>query len=347
MNDLKIKEYERRMKSRPHVVIVGAGASCAAIPKGDKHGKYISAMSGFIKKMGLDSILSRVSIHTRSDNLEDIYMELDERSTSEVECLNVKNDLEHAIHEYISGYELPDNPTDYDFLVLSLTSKDLIATFNWDPFLLQAYERASRLTRNLPQLAFLHGNVAVGYCTYDNVLGWNGRYCRCGRKLSSVNLLYPVKNKNYTSDDFIQKEWQRLQYAMETAYMLTIFGYSAPVSDVAAIAMLKDAWGNVSNRNMEEIELVDIRNEEDVVASWENFIHTHHYSYHTSILETTLGKFPRRSCEATFDRLMNVRWLKPNGFKKDMTFSDIERFLDPLFDDESENEGKMLSNPYL
>lgn len=35
-------------KSRPHVVILGTGASCAAIPHGDKNGKKISAMNGFI-----------------------------------------------------------------------------------------------------------------------------------------------------------------------------------------------------------------------------------------------------------------------------------------------------------
>lgn len=28
--------YEYNMKKRPHVVILGAGASCAAIPNGDK-----------------------------------------------------------------------------------------------------------------------------------------------------------------------------------------------------------------------------------------------------------------------------------------------------------------------
>lgn len=30
------------------MVILGAGASCAAIPKGDKNGKWIPAMSGFV-----------------------------------------------------------------------------------------------------------------------------------------------------------------------------------------------------------------------------------------------------------------------------------------------------------
>lgn len=122
------------MKSRPHVVILGAGASCAAIPNGDKYGRKISAMSGFIDKLGLTSLLSKVDIHTESDNLEDIYMELDERSGQDSECACVKEELEDVIRDYMSQFYLPDEPTIYDFLVMSLTSKDLIATFNWDPF---------------------------------------------------------------------------------------------------------------------------------------------------------------------------------------------------------------------
>ena len=97
--------YEFYMKNRPHVVILGAGASCAAIPDGDKYGKRISAMSGFIDKLGLSSILSRVHINTSSDNLEDIYMELDERSKDEQKCKEVKEDLEKTIWEYMSNYQ--------------------------------------------------------------------------------------------------------------------------------------------------------------------------------------------------------------------------------------------------
>ena len=53
MSDISLEKYEYYMKNRPHVVILGAGASCAAIPNGDKNGKWISAMSGFINKLGL------------------------------------------------------------------------------------------------------------------------------------------------------------------------------------------------------------------------------------------------------------------------------------------------------
>lgn len=150
MGDISIEEYEYCMKNRPHVVILGAGASCTAIPNGDKNGKRISAMNGFIDKLGLTDIISKVKINTASNNLEDIYMELDERSKTEPDCNNVKIELEKVIWDYMSSFVLPDEPTIYDYLVMSLTSKDLIATFNWDPFLVQAIGRAPKYTNNIP-----------------------------------------------------------------------------------------------------------------------------------------------------------------------------------------------------
>lgn len=349
MSDITVEEFEYYMKNRPHVVILGAGASCAAIPDGDKYGRKISAMSGFIEKLGLEAILSKVDLITESNNLEDIYMELDERGKEEAVCEEVKNELEVAIREYMNGFELPDKATIYDFLVLSLTSKDLIATFNWDPFLVQAIGRAQKFTSNIPQVAFLHGNVAVGYCADDNIMGNVGMVCRCGKRLKPTTPLFPIKNKDYSSDIAISKSWKTLKNALERAYMVTIFGYSAPSSDAEAVSMLKQAWGSVDERKMEEIELIDIRDEETVIESWNQFIHTHHYSFHTSFFDTTLARCPRRSCEATFDRLMNCIWLDGSkGFKEGMDFDDIGCLTSILIQEENENQGKKraLSNPY-
>lgn len=223
----KYEDYEGCMKRRPHVVILGAGASCAAIPNGDKYGKKISATSGFIEKLGLSSVISKVDICTSSDNLEDIYMELDERSKADPCVQAVKEELEKKIWAYMSDYQLPDTPTIYDFLVMSLTSKDLIATFNWDPFLVQAIGRAMKYTRNIPPVAFLHGNVAAGFCVKDSIMGNVGRPCsKCGVPLAPTKLLFPIKKKDYNSDIAISKGWKMLSNALEKAYIVTIFGYS-------------------------------------------------------------------------------------------------------------------------
>ncbi len=340
---------EEIMKKRPHVVILGAGASCAAIPNGDKNGRKISAMNGFIKKLGLSDLLSRVNLETKSDNLEDIYMELEGRSGQELDCAVVKKELEQKIFDYMKEYEIPDEPTIYDYLILSLTNKDLIATFNWDPLLVQAYLRVGKYTRNLPFLAYLHGNVAVGYCEQDNIIGIASGRCKCGKLLRPIQLLYPIKKKNYQADIAIEKFWKELQNNFERAYMVTIFGYSAPQSDIEALSMLKVAWGEPEQRSLEEIEIIDIRDESEVIESWKDFIHTHHYSYHTDFFTSTLGKFPRRSCEATYDRLMKCRFLDGSkGFKKGMTFDEIIKKLIPLLNEEIEKKetGEMLSQLY-
>lgn len=131
--------------------------------------------------------------------------------------------------------------------------------------------------------------------------------------------------------------------------MVTIFGYSAPKSDIEAINMMKKAWGSVNERNLEEIELIDIRDEKEVIDSWDEFIHTHHYSYHTDFFDSTLARCPRRTCEATFDRLMNCIFLDgEKGFKANMSFSDIHEHTYKLIDEENKVKGteKMLSNPY-
>lgn len=107
--------------------------------------------------------------------------------------------------------------------------------------------------------------------------------------------------------------------------------------------MMKRAWGPVDERNLEEIELIDIRDEETVIESWNEFIHTQHYSYVTSFFNSTLAKCPRRTCEATFDRVMNGIWLDGyKGFNESMGFADISKFIAPLVVEEENAKDKSL-----
>ena len=53
-----------------------------------------------------------------------------------------------------------------------------------------------------------------------------------------------------------------------------------------------------------------------------------------------MGRFPRRSCEATFDRLMNCLFLDGDkGFKDGMTFLEIRQKIFPLIEEENEIKG--------
>ena len=328
------------MKS--HTVILGAGATIAAIPNGDKNGKKSSVMQGMIKKLNLEKLLENVVLETKSDNIEDIYSEL----YLKPEYVSVVRELEKRLYDYFDSMEIPEHPTVYDFLVLGLTEKDVIATFNWDPLLLQAYVRCHRITNNLPQILCLHGNVAIGYCVEHGEFGMKNACCpRCYSRLKPIRLLYPVQEKNYKDDDYIKRCWDAVDYILGESYMITIFGYSAPTSDKEAVDLLKKAWGDKEKRQLEEISVIDIISEDEVLEKWKDFIYSHHYRYTNNFFDSYIGMFPRRSCETVFSTYsLNVPSDGRKGFKPEMTWSEIENYIQRLLLEE-ENTEKGINYP--
>ena len=184
----------------PHVAILGAGASVAACPAGDANGRRLPVMSNLIETVGLETILSNARIKCDGgDNFEVIYSLV----ANDPKLHSVREELEHRVFEYFAGVQIPDRVTAYDKLLLSLRRKDLVATFNWDPLLVQAYRRNMQL-RELPQLAFLHGNVGIGVCRQHRETGYAGEKCsQCGAAYAQAPLLYPVANKRYRDEPFI------------------------------------------------------------------------------------------------------------------------------------------------
>lgn len=87
-------------------------------------------MNGMIQKLKLDDLMEDVKLDTECNNIEDIYSELYMKS----EYKDVVTELEKRLYDYFDSLELPDEPTIYDMLILSLTEKAVIATFNWDHY---------------------------------------------------------------------------------------------------------------------------------------------------------------------------------------------------------------------
>lgn len=146
---------------------------------------------------------------------------------------------------------------------------------------------------------FLHGCVSLGFDKTDGSsgpVGWYSKYTM--QKFEPTPLLYPVEHKDYNTDNFIKGQWDALAAELKDAERVTVFGYSAPVTDIEAITLLKEAWGDVEDRAMEEFELIDIREEEEVKQSWDNFIHSHHYHYCKNYFKSSLALHPRRSVES-------------------------------------------------
>lgn len=120
----------------PHVVIVGAGASIAAC-RFDKNCVEVPLLKNIHTVLGLEPELCKYGFS--KEELSDFEM-LYSHLCNQPKWAKLVNYLEDAVRKYFQQLQLPDFPTYYDYLVLSLTSKDAIISFNWDPFLLQAYE---------------------------------------------------------------------------------------------------------------------------------------------------------------------------------------------------------------
>jgi len=320
------EEIQQIKMGKPHVVILGAGASYAAFPNGDKNGRKLPLMNNFVETLGIEELISRAGIQFSSSNFEDIYSEIHKRT----ELSDIREELESTVYDYFRGMELPDDPTIYDHLVLSLRNKDFIATFNWDPFLVQAIRRNSSRFK-LPRPLFLHGNVEVGYCPDGHMMGNNDTRChKCGEQLLRTKLLYPVGEKNYHLDEFISRQWATLADLLKHTYMVSIFGYGAPTSDASAIALLKEAWGSVDSRSMEEFEVIDVRNEDDLRETWSPFIHSHHYRVENIFYNSWVANHPRRTGEAYINQFLNAQFIDNNPLPKSANFEDLWAWYDRL-----------------
>jgi len=320
----EIDQIEMR---RPHVVLLGAGASRAAFPNGEAHGKRLPLMADFADIVPIKEVLRKAGIPYFGRNFEELYSDLRSQPAFEAVC----SDLEQVIVEFFSSLSLPPTPTLYDHLILSLRKKDVIATFNWDPFLIQAIRRNYIAQGQMPMVLFLHGNVAAGYCQKDNVHGVRGATCsRCGIPFAASNLLYPVASKSYEKDPAIADAWRVAKAAFKSAFMVTIFGYSAPQSDVSAIDLLLNAWGGSQTRSMEQFEIIDVRPEDDLIETWRRFIHSHHYEVHSTVYDSWLFKHPRRSGEAYLNQYLNVLFIEDNLLPSVASFEDLHAWFTPL-----------------
>ena len=154
-------EIERVYGNGTHVVLLGAGASYASTLRNpEKNGKKLPLMKNIVDIVGLTDIVNGLPIEYKElkDDFEKLYSKIcNSRNFNEE-----KKIIEDKIYEYFNSLDLPDEPTIYDYLILSLRKyKDTIATFNWDPFLYKAYYRNMPFVES-PAILFLHGNVSIG-----------------------------------------------------------------------------------------------------------------------------------------------------------------------------------------
>lgn len=316
---------------RPHVVLLGAGASRAAFPNGDTNGKAVPLMNDLVHVLQLGPLLSEYGIDASGEDFEVVYSSL----AADPQHGEVVDRLERRVSDYFSALRLPDHVTLSDQLVLALRPKDVIATFNWDAFLWEAVCRNGPYAP-MPQVLFLHGNVAVGYCTQHRPItfGRRGTNCRtCGSPLVLSRLLYPV-TKNYSDDPRIAASWQEAQNHLKDAFLLTIFGYGAPKTDVEAVQLMKQSWAHRSDSVLHDVEVIDIRNEHDLMRSWEPFIKSHYYQVHSTFTDSMANQNPRRTGEAMCAQNIDCQYLRRNTPPVGASLSRLRDWYKPLIEQE-------------
>lgn len=290
-------EIEKVYGNGTHVVLLGAGASYASTLRNpEKNGKKLPLMKNIVDIVGLTDIVNGLPIEYKElkDDFEKLYSKICNSGNFNEE----KKIIEDKIYEYFNSLDLPDEPTIYDYLILSLRKyKDTIATFNWDPFLYKAYVRNDPFVES-PAILFLHGNVSIGLDKISQETGPAGMYSKKTKAcFEPTKLLYPIDKKDYSSDNYIKNIWELLSKKLKEAKRVTVFGYSAPVSDVEAIDLLSNAWGKPEDRTDEQFEFIDVRSEDDIIKSWKRFIFESHYDYCDNYFKSSLALHPRRSVE--------------------------------------------------
>ena len=106
----------------PHVVIVGAGASitCCEI---DKNGKKVPLLKNIHNILDLTDELKKYNF---SDEQMEDFEKLFSDINGKTEYRDLQKKLEYEVCDYFSKLQIPDEPTLYDYLILSLTEKDAI-----------------------------------------------------------------------------------------------------------------------------------------------------------------------------------------------------------------------------
>ncbi len=85
---------------------------------------------------------------------------------------------------------------------------------------------------------------------------------------------------------------------------------------------------------MEQFEIIDVRSEDELLKTWDPFIHSHHYEVHTTAYESWLLTHPRRSGEAYINQYLEALFIEENPIPKDCSFEELWRWFRPLIDRE-------------
>lgn len=97
--------------------------------------------------------------------------------------------------------------------------------------------------------------------------------------------------------------------------------------------MLTD-WKKNPTLELAEVEVVDIKPEEEITETWNEFFVSHHYGISNDIFKSYLFNHPRRSCDAFSEATLNLKPWHDNPFPRFKTLSELQAWIRPLIEEE-------------
>ena len=120
----------------------------------------------------------------------------------------------------------------------------------------------------------------------------------------SVDLLYPIKEKNYDQNKYIREAWNQACEFIHYAERITFFGYSAPKSDVVAVNRISESLSRSPYKKIKKVEIINIDNEDKLMTSYSRLIPSCiQTNYVKSYYDSSLAKYPRRTSDYLFHTL--------------------------------------------
>lgn len=132
----------------------------------------------------------------------------------------------------------------------------------------------------------------------------------------------------------ISDAWDALRSALKRAFMVTIFGYNAPTSDVTASNILREAWDDPEKTKLEQFEIIDILPENELREKWKDFINKDYYDVHSNIFSSWMLLHLRRPGEAFWNQYIEAKFIVDNPIPQDKSLSELRNWVEPLLEAE-------------
>ena len=85
-------------------------------------------------------------------------------------------------------------------------------------------------------------------------------------------LLYPIGKKDYNGKPIIANEWNLAKSVLSKAAGITVYGYSAPVTDIEAVKLMKSASHLSQMKDIAPFTIINLaKNEDEQRKKWSEF----------------------------------------------------------------------------